>query len=46
MAREYQLFKTFTEVQRHIETKALQPCVSSQLRSTTFQSPFDGCGAN
>lgn len=39
MAREYGLFKTFTEVQRLVETKGLVPVVTLRMRQTVYQHP-------
>ncbi|GFH33787.1 SPX domain-containing protein, partial [Haematococcus lacustris] len=35
--REFALFKTFTEVQRVVETKALRPVVRVTFRQTVFE---------
>ncbi|GFR44817.1 hypothetical protein Agub_g6154, partial [Astrephomene gubernaculifera] len=39
LAQEYQLFKTFTEVARLVESKGLQPMVQVRFRQTTFREP-------
>ncbi|GLI60748.1 hypothetical protein VaNZ11_002977 [Volvox africanus] len=44
LAKEYQLFKTFTEVARLVESKGLQPIVQVHFRSTTFREPCNDRG--
>ncbi|EFJ45121.1 hypothetical protein VOLCADRAFT_94637, partial [Volvox carteri f. nagariensis] len=44
LAKEYQLFKTFTEVARLVESKGLQPMVQMRFRNTTFREPCDEWG--
>ncbi|GIM04827.1 hypothetical protein Vretimale_9326 [Volvox reticuliferus] len=44
LAKEYQLFKTFTEVARLVESKGLQPIVQVHFRSTTFREPCNDQG--